>query len=283
MKVVPICSDSLGVRSLSVYVETGDLKILIDPGAALGPRRYGLPPSRVEWEALKECREEIRRTAEGCDALVISHYHYDHYGPEEGFWEGKEVFIKDPESKINASQRQRAAHFLQLHGERARFKVADGRTFTVGGTRLSFSPPLPHGPEGTPLGYVIATRVEEEGFVLVHSSDVQGPVVEESARVLVEMKPDLLIVDGAPTYFLGWKFSARNLKRANENLRRILEGTEAEIILDHHLLRDLNYRERCEGIWESGRVKTFAEYLGRPLRMLEANRKSLFRGEAPAE
>jgi len=280
VKVVPICSDSLGVRSLCVYVETGDLRLLIDPGAALGPSRYGLPPAREEWEALARYKEEIRRIAEGCDALVISHYHYDHYDPDEEFWEGKEVFIKDPEERINVSQKERASYFLQRHRERAKISVADGRSFTFGSTRLSFSPPLPHGPEGTRLGYVLATRVEEEGFTLVHSSDVQGPVVEESARLLVEMGPDLLIVDGAPTYFLGWKFSARNLKRANENLRRILKDTDAEIILDHHLLRDLKYRERSEGVWESGRVKTFAEYLGKPLNMLEANRKRLFGGGA---
>ena len=53
MKVLPIASDSLGVRSMATYVETKDCKILIDPSAALGPKRYGLPPSEQEIDALK--------------------------------------------------------------------------------------------------------------------------------------------------------------------------------------------------------------------------------------
>ena len=52
MKIIPIASDSLGVRSMATYVETKDCKILIDPSAALGPKRYGLPPHNKELEAL---------------------------------------------------------------------------------------------------------------------------------------------------------------------------------------------------------------------------------------
>jgi len=73
MKFLPISSDSLGVRSLSVYVETKDLKMIIDPSAALGPSRYGLPPHPLEIEALEKTKKEIESIARGCDLLVISH------------------------------------------------------------------------------------------------------------------------------------------------------------------------------------------------------------------
>ena len=52
MKIIPISSDSLGVRSMATYIETKDCKILIDPSAALGPKRYGLPPHQKELETL---------------------------------------------------------------------------------------------------------------------------------------------------------------------------------------------------------------------------------------
>jgi len=39
MKIVPVASESLGVRSMATFVEIGKLKVFIDPGAALGPKR----------------------------------------------------------------------------------------------------------------------------------------------------------------------------------------------------------------------------------------------------
>ncbi|HHH80168.1 MAG TPA: MBL fold metallo-hydrolase, partial [Thermoplasmatales archaeon] len=92
MKIVPVASDSLGVRSMATYVETKDCKIFIDPSAALGPSRYGLPPHPVELEMLDETKKRIAEIAKGCDVLVISHYHYDHYDPSAGFYDGKKVF-----------------------------------------------------------------------------------------------------------------------------------------------------------------------------------------------
>ncbi|HIH73196.1 MAG TPA: hypothetical protein HA300_07595, partial [Thermococcaceae archaeon] len=53
MKVIPLASESLGVRSLATFLEIGKVGILIDPGAALGPKRYSLPPAKIEMEALQ--------------------------------------------------------------------------------------------------------------------------------------------------------------------------------------------------------------------------------------
>ena len=59
MKVVPLAADSLGVRSMATYVECGATRILVDPGAALAPNRYGLPPADAEWDALKRANDRI--------------------------------------------------------------------------------------------------------------------------------------------------------------------------------------------------------------------------------
>jgi len=91
MDIKPVASDSLGVRSMATYVETDDCKVFIDPSAALAPRRYSLPPSPLEIEKLDETKKEIAGIVKKCDIIVISHYHYDHYDPDEAFYMGKKT------------------------------------------------------------------------------------------------------------------------------------------------------------------------------------------------
>ncbi len=273
MRVRPLFSDSLGVRSLSVMVET-DIRIVIDPSAALGPRRYGLPPAPQEWEALARAKEEIASVARSADVLVISHYHYDHYDPGEDFYEGKKVFAKHPERDINRSQRGRARPFWEKWQGRAELVAADGEEFRIGETTLRFSEPFPHGERGTRLGYVIMTVVEHGGRKFIHASDVEGPVVEEAKEFILEERPWMVVVDGPPTYFLGYRFSAGALEASRRNLEEIAEKVEV-LILDHHLLRDLSYRERLSSVFSRGNVRTFAEELGLEPNLLEARRREL--------
>ena len=49
--LVPLAFESMGVRGMATYVETEDLRILFDPGCALGPR-FSLRPSEREYLAL---------------------------------------------------------------------------------------------------------------------------------------------------------------------------------------------------------------------------------------
>jgi len=122
------------------------------------------------------------------------------------------------------------------------------------------------------------TTIDDGEKRLLHTSDVQGPVTEEAKDYIIEQKPDVLIMDGPPTLFLGWKFSVKNLKDASNNLVEILENLDCDVILDHHLLRDLKYREHFSEPYRVGgdRLKTFAEYLGEKNNMLEAHRKELW-------
>ena len=100
----------------------------------------------------------------------------------------------------------------------------------------------------------------------------------EAKDYIISQKPDLLIIDGPPTIFLGWKFSRKNLEDASNNLVEIIKKLDCEIILVHHLLRDLKYRENFPEPYKIGgkRVKTFAEYLGKENNALEAHRKELW-------
>jgi predicted metallo-beta-lactamase superfamily hydrolase len=278
MKVVPMASDSLGVRSMATYVETKDCKILIDPSAALGPKRYGLPPAEQEMAALEKTKNEIAKTAKQCNILVISHYHYDHYDPSAGFYKDKTIFAKDINKNINKSQQKRGTDFKKIVENSCDLIYCDDSKHNVGNTELIFSPPFFHGPENVRLGYVIMTTIYDGEKRLLHASDVQGPVTKSAKEYIISQNPDLLIMDGPPTIFLGWKFSMQNLQDAADNLVEIKGKLDCDIILDHHLLRDLNYKKTFpQPYLASGeKVKTFAEYLGKENNTLEAHRKELW-------
>ena len=278
MKVIPISSDSLGVRSMATYVETKDCKIIIDPSAALGPKRYGLPPHQKEIDALYKTKNKIAEIAKKCDIFTISHYHYDHYDPDETFYYGKKVFAKDISKNINKSQAKRGKDFKEILDKKCELLYCDDSKHKIGDTEINFSPPFFHGPENVRLGYVIMTIVNDGNKKTIHASDVQGPITKNATDFIINQEPDLLIMDGPPTIFLGWKLSLKDLENASKNIIKIIEKLDCEIILDHHILRDIKYKELFSEPYELGgkRIKTFAEYLGKENNTLEAHRKELW-------
>jgi len=282
MKIIPLAFDSLGVRSTATWVET-DRKILIDPGAALGPLRYSLPPSKIEYRRLEELARVIISYAEKSDILIVSHYHYDHHFPEQDFYEGKILLIKDPKNKINYSQKQRGKEFLGLLDNKPqRIEFADGKEFEFGKTRLKFSPPFFHGKEYSKLGYVLITSVSYQGEKLLHASDIQGPQTKTTTDWIISENPDVLILSGYPTLLMGWRFSKFGLMESNQNLIKILSQTKVNtVILDHHLVRDLHYLNKIEEVLKTAeklkkKVITAAEFLGKKPDFLEARRKELY-------
>jgi predicted metallo-beta-lactamase superfamily hydrolase len=278
MKIMPLVSDSLGVRSMATYIETKDCKILIDPSAAISPKRYGLPPHKKELEKLNETKKKISDIAEKCDILIISHYHYDHYDPDAKFYNDKKVFAKDIQKNINKSQKQRGEDFKRKIGKKCDLIYCDDSKQIIGDTEIIFSPPFYHGPEKVRLGYVIMTTIIDKEKRVLHASDVQGPVTKKAKDYIINQKPDLLIIDGPPTNMLGFRFSKKNLQFASDNLVEIIKKINCTIILDHHVLRDIKYKENFSKPYKIGgkKLKTFAEYLGKENNTLEANRKNLW-------
>jgi hypothetical protein len=145
---------------------------------------------------------------------------------------------------------------------------SDGCEFKTGNTTVRFSRPLFHGIEYSATGWVIATIIEYGGKKLLHTSDLQGPVIEDHAQWIIDENPDILILDGPPTYLLGYLLNRINLDRGINNLIWIIkECVPAIIIYDHHLLRDPLYRERTAKVWEAAedmhvRLMTAAQYMG---------------------
>jgi len=283
VKVRILASDSMGTRSMATLVETDDLKLLIDPGVALGPSRYRLPPHPLEIRRLEEHWRAVKAHAKKADCLVITHYHYDHHDPEEpGLYRDRTVLVKHPTSKINKSQEGRAACFLErISGLPEKVEYSDGKEFSFGGTTVKFSEPVFHGTNSR-LGYVTEVCVREGDSSFLFTSDVEGPSVPDQVEFILQEKPRVLFVDGPMTYMLGFRYSNASLRLSLENLIRVMRETPLEtLILDHHLLRDLKWKERMAPVYDAGkergvRIATAAEFMGQRNEMLEARRRELY-------
>ena len=289
MKVTPLAADSLGARSMATCVETPDVTVLIDPSVRLGPYRYDLPPHEIEEDRQRTLWREIREAAKRADILTVSHYHFDHHNPDApSIYKGKRAFLKDGKFHINRSQRERATAFVKaLKKYPKEVQVADGNALDVGGTEIVFSPAVQHGYTDE-LGYVVMVRVAQGGETFVHTSDVQGPPLKEQLSFILDSDPTVLYVDGPMTHMPD-HYPEEMTKRSIANLTRILRTTGIRtLILDHHSLRDRDWRARMAPVLAAGeehdvRVVTAAEFLGKAVDQLEANRDKLYGFERKLE
>ncbi|MEM1642422.1 MAG: hypothetical protein QXI85_06525 [Desulfurococcaceae archaeon] len=282
LKIKLVAFDSMGVRSMATFVETSEATIFIDPGVALGPRRYGLPPHVVELKALEEKLNEIYRLIPESHALVITHYHRDHYlyrRGEEEYYSGKVIYAKNPYSSINPSQRIRAYVLYRKMGVEAkasRIIYSDGLLEYIGRVKLEFSNPLPHGECNSKLGWVIGVAIEEDDYRIVYASDAQGLLCKDSLDFVIKKPWNMLIVSGPATYHM----KNPDPQVVMENLLRATSSADekAVVVVDHHLLRDINYKKYLEYLrrMSRARVVTAAEYMGSEVKQLEAYRFSLW-------
>gem|GEM_PF-157634 len=285
-EVSVLAADSMGVRSLATLVDACGTLIGLDLGASIAPRRYGLPPHRRELEALSRARSAVAEAARKAEVIVVTHYHYDHYMRDEPeVYRGKRLFLKNPSSDVNRSQRWRARVFLE--GMRvmriAEVHYADGGSFDLGGPRIEFSRAVWHGEPGTPVGRVVMARISCGGESLIFASDVQGPADPGALGELESWRgARLLELSGPPTYFAGLKVPESAVDAGLAGLMHLIKSEVAEtIIVDHHLLRDLNYRGYISGHEEEAarrglRLVTAAEFMGRGVEQLEALRRRLW-------
>jgi predicted metallo-beta-lactamase superfamily hydrolase len=160
----------------------------------------------------------------------------------------------------------------ELNFGNTKFMFSDDKRVEVGNTVLRFSHPLFHGVEYDRLGWVSSTVVEHNGVKLLHSSDFQGPVIEDYADWIIKENPDVVFIDGPPTYLFGVIVNRINFTRAIDNACRIIREADRMklMIYDHHLMRDPFFRERVSQVYktaqENGKnVTSAAEYLGQEI------------------
>lgn len=293
---MPIASDSIGVRSLSHMVEVSGVRILVDAGAALGPR-FGLLPHPMEYRRLRAIKRKIREYAKKASIIFISHYHYDHYTPAWDWMEwkwtwsgveeakkvysGKLLWAKDPHKMINRSQQIRAGLFFKAAKFIHRVENFLFAKAVLDGVEVEFST-FSHGPSTSPLGFVLSMRIEDEYLYL---SDVQGPGTDEALNYALKVEPRCCILSGPPVYLSGIKVSREEIDAGLSRLFKLAEVVKA-LIVDHHLMRSgesLNILEELKrkAKANNNEVRTFAEILGGRPELLEANRKELYEKYQP--
>jgi predicted metallo-beta-lactamase superfamily hydrolase len=301
--VVPLACESLGTRSMCTYVETPDVKMVLDAGVSLCPVRFGLPPHPLEFNAIVDARHRIAEAAEKARVVTISHYHFDHHTPSyEDWWvnwtektvtakqiyEGKEVLLKNPKEHINSSQRYRAWMFQRTGGKYAKkLEVADGKTFVFNETVVKFSKPVFHGSDNSFLGWVLMTLVEYKGERFLFAPDVQGPMSASTLTKILKWKPQVLMVGGPPLYLDPLKVSHRDVQMSLGNLSKIVEAVP-QVILEHHLLRDEAWKSKIESVLNNARqaghdVVTSAEFLRKANVFLESSRRQLYETHEPSQ
>lgn len=287
MDIAFIAFESLGVRSQATFIQTKDVNIFIDPSAALAPRRFGLPPHISEVKRLLELFDRIEELLRDSDVIIFTHYHYDHHDPgrfiDLELYRGKTIFLKDPHNNINLSQRLRALRLLKVLNEKAKaINMADGASTVLGGTAIRFSKPLPHG-ESSRLGYVVGVCVDDGDSAVLYTSDIEGGPMESHKSLLNFCRASIAVIDGPPTYLLGYRYSENSLRLSKEFITKLI-GVETMdlVIIDHHVCRDIDYSRKLIDVFERARsmgkkVKTAAEAMGLQPLFLEAMRRELYR------
>ncbi len=182
----------------------------------------------------------------------------------------RELFGKGRKWFRNRVKRWNSAKLIpEMKFDDVEVRFIDGREFKFGCTRLRFTPALFHGIEFSRVGWVSATVVERGKEKLIYSSDLDGPIIEDYADLIVRENPGTLILDGPMSYMLGYLTTRTTMNRAVENAVRILEKSDVKLMIyDHHLPREPKFKEWTSEVWERGKslgkkVMTAAEFLGK--------------------
>jgi hypothetical protein len=285
MNVIPLCFDSMGVRSSCFFVQCEGLNILIDPSLALANTRRGICPTDDEMNAFFNYKKRIVDFAKRSDIIIVTHYHNGHYisSQDETFddiYSNKIVLCKDRSKKLDLTQRNKGKEFeITVKKICKEYHIADHNSFDFKKVKISFSEPVWHGAERSQFGYVVMVSILEKKFKFMYSSDVTGPILESTADLIIKENPDLLYLCSAPTHLLGFEITESNLFFIEKNIKKIIDKTKKTktIIYDHYLLRDKNYMKYYSKYqaWAKAKKKRFitaAEFLGQKVNQLEANR-----------
>jgi len=126
-----------------------------------------------------------------------------------------------------------------------------------------------HGVEYDRTGWVLPLVIKKNNFRIFYSSDVMGPIIGDYASYICKTQPDVVLLDGPPTYLFPYMFNRLNLNRSIENAIKIVNCRPRLLIYDHHLLREKRWwRERVAPVFVEAEktgvvLLTAAEYLGR--------------------
>ena len=138
--IFPIAGETLGVRGFCFLVKTQDLRIILDPGCALGPKSEFKVPHPFEFKLVKQFTYTIIDTSKLSDIIFISHFHHDHFKPniEDNFYIYSNSVIFDElyanHQIIVKSKRKNINHNMKLRAEKFQndFNQLNNRTGKMG-------------------------------------------------------------------------------------------------------------------------------------------------------
>ncbi|MGB9742446.1 MAG: MBL fold metallo-hydrolase [candidate division WOR-3 bacterium] len=277
MEITILGAESLGVRSMACLVKTSDRLVLIDPGVALAPRRFGFAPHQLELKRAAEVRNRIINILPGVTDIVISHFHGDHAPLKQP--DPVQLSLTAFTTALRTARiyvKSRQANTRLMNTRHLDFAAELGRHLIIADCRvepgLEFSFPVLHGQTGR--GTVLMTKITDSETVFVHASDIQL-LDEQAVNIIINWQPDILFAAGPPIYLP--QLSPAALNWAFTNALRLCRVVKT-LILDHHLLRSLNgidwlnrLRETCPG-----RIISAAEWQGQQPELLEARRRQIY-------
>ncbi|MBN2123065.1 MAG: MBL fold metallo-hydrolase [Deltaproteobacteria bacterium] len=278
MDIYILSAESLGVRGLCCYVKTGERRILIDPGLALGYMRHRRLPHPEQVAMAEKARRTIIDAWKGATDIIFSHFHGDHVplvdanpyqlraGDLAGLNIKARVWCKNREhlspTEVSRTETLRAVLGLDfLPGEDA-----------VHGP-MRFSRAVPHGDPEVTDDTVMMTLVEGDRRFL-HAPDIQL-LCDKTVSGILDWRPDILLAGGPPLYLS--RLSEGQIDRAWQSALRLANALDL-FILDHHLLRcteGVAWLDRLSRT--SGKaVLCAADFMGRKRAFMEANRETLY-------
>jgi len=260
-------------------VTTGERRILIDPGLALGYLRHGLLPHPLQVANGIKVRQKILEALQIATDIVFSHFHGDHIpllraNPYQLSFEQipdrlpkVRIWVKSKE-KLSPRMQRRAADLSELFG--TNMKTAEGCSEGL----LSFSGSVPHGLAESRFGSVMMTRIDMGSQVFVHASDIQLLDAATIEKILL-WQPDIVFAAGPPLYLQTLSGPLR--KRAWENGLRLAKNV-ATLIVDHHLLRSETGITWLDNLSQAVGKKVYcaADFMNKPRLLLEARRTNLY-------
>ncbi len=278
MKIEIIGTESLGVRGLCCWVYTGGRRILFDPGLALGYMRHNLLPHPVQIAEGEKIQKRIVRMCKNATDIVISHFHGDHMPlPDANPYQLSAFKVRpylkncalwtkgiDRESEVI---RKRVENFMHIV-DRA-LPCSSGESHGM----FTFSKPMPHGERGNGLGTVMMTRIESEGEVFVHASDIQLLDPDPVERI-IEWQPSVVIVSG-PSLYRNLSDTQKN--SAWKNAVELASHVDT-CIIDHHLMRSnqgISWLRKLDSEVDA-RVICAADFMKQQRKLLEAGRSKLY-------
>lgn len=278
MQINILGTESLGVRGLCCAVHTQQRHIVIDPGLALGYLRNGLLPHPRQVAVGEAVARQIMRHLAMATDVVFSHYHGDHIplaaaNPYQLPLSETSPLLKRPRlygKNPSDEPAKFAARCWDLEiaaGQPVWY--CDGQQQDI----FMFSKAMPHGPRGAGMGNVMMTRIEEDGEVFVHASDIQL-LDDAPVSVILDWAPTILLVSGPPLYR---HLRVDQLEAARERALQLARAVP-RCIIDHHLLRSRSGMQWLDDL-RLAADETFqcaADFMQADRRLLEADRAMLY-------